>query len=359
MITKLKDIIFQMVAGANIVTVIIMLLIGYSDRLTPTHTSLVVNAGLAYPVFLIINLLFLVFWTIAKIRWVIIPLLGFVFGYLPTRTYCPINFGCDTAKANIKVLSYNVWLYGNDINTDEENPIVKYIAQQNADIVCLQEAETNNKKQQDIEKYLFPIYHHHVELKKGALASKLAFFSKFPIVKTEIIDFESENNMAAAAWLDINGDTTIVINAHLETTSMDPDDKANFKHIVKGDYPVDRAENTSKIIYAKLKEATIKRAPQAENIAKFISQHNDKPILCCGDFNDGPNSYAHHTIANKLNDCYIASGNGPGISYHKSGFYVRIDNILCSDHFEPLKCLVDNKIAASDHYPIICWLKKQ
>lgn len=99
-------------AGANVATVIIMLLIGYSDRVNPQSFHLFANAGLAYPVFLVFNLLFLIFWCFVKIRWVVIPLLGFVFGFLPTRNYCPINLTDDTAKSNLKVLSYNVWGFG-------------------------------------------------------------------------------------------------------------------------------------------------------------------------------------------------------------------------------------------------------
>ena len=57
MISKLKNMIFQMMAGANVATVIIMLLIGYSDRVNPQSFHLFANAGLAYPVFLIFNLL--------------------------------------------------------------------------------------------------------------------------------------------------------------------------------------------------------------------------------------------------------------------------------------------------------------
>ena len=68
-------------------------------------------------------------------------------------------------------------------------------------------------------------------------------------------------------------------------------------------------------------------------------------------------SHAHCTIAKDLTDCYIASGNGPGISYHRGGFFVRIDNIMCSDDWEPYECKVDDKIDVSDHYPIICKLK--
>ena len=30
---------------------------------------------------------------------------------------------------------------------------------------------------------------------------------------------------------------------------------------------------------------------------------------------------------------------------------------MCSDHFVPYNCKVDNKMDASDHYPIACRLK--
>ena len=178
-------------------------------------------------------------------------------------------------------------------------------------------------------------------------------------MKKERIPFESHGNIAGAVWLNVDGDTVIVVNAHFETTGLDADDKAHFKHMVKGEYATDSVETTSKLLYTKLKEATIKRAPQAEAVARFIAKHRGTTMICCGDFNDGPNSYTHQTIANKLTDCYVTAGNGPGISYHKGGFYVRIDNIFCSTDLEPLKCIVDNKIATSDHYPIICWLKKR
>ncbi|MGN1264170.1 MAG: AP endonuclease, partial [Prevotella sp.] len=55
----------------------------------------------------------------------------------------------------------------------------------------------------------------------------------------------------------------------------------------------------------------------------------------------------------------VATGRGIGLSYNQQGFYVRIDNIMCNDGFTPYNCKVDNKIDASDHYPIFCWLKKR
>ena len=359
MINKLKNMIFQMMAGANVATVIIMLLIGYSDRVNPVSFHLFANAGLAYPVFLLFNLLFLIFWCFVRIRWVVIPLLGFVFGFLPTRNYCPINLTDDTAKSNLKVLSYNVWGFGHMGHSDDDYSIPAYIAEQGADIVCLQEAGEASPVNKEIQDIIFPLYQYRDTMKKENSGDVLAFYSKYPILKKERIPFESHGNIAGAVWLNVDGDTVIVVNAHFETTGLDADDKAHFKHMVKGEYATDSVETTSKLLYTKLKEATIKRAPQAEAVARFIAKHHGITMICCGDFNDGPNSYTHQTIANKLTDCYVTAGNGPGISYHKGGFYVRIDNIFCSTDLEPLKCIVDNKIATSDHYPIICWLKKR
>ena len=115
----------------------------------------------------------------------------------------------------------------------------------------------------------------------------------------------------------------------------------------------------SRRLIDKLGEASRIRAPQARAVARYIRKHAYQSIICVGDFNDGPLSYAHRIVSDGLTDCYIASGNGPGISYHHSGFYVRIDNILCSDDWTPYGCKVDRQIKQSDHYPIYCWLKKR
>ncbi len=110
-----------------------------------------------------------------------------------------------------------------------------------------------------------------------------------------------------------------------------------------------------------LAQAVEIRAPQADSVANYIAKLKSRgaSIIVCGDFNDHPLSYVHHTIAKDLTDCYVASGNGPGASYNHNLMLVRIDNILCSDDWEPYGATVDRKTAASDHYPIYCWLKKR
>ena len=58
----MKEFTFRIIAGANIATIVVMLLIGYSDRINPTAHPLIANLGLLFPVFLVANLAFLAFW---------------------------------------------------------------------------------------------------------------------------------------------------------------------------------------------------------------------------------------------------------------------------------------------------------
>ena len=149
----------------------------------------------------------------------------------------------------------------------------------------------------------------------------------------------------------------MVVN-HFESTKLSPEDRSRFKTMVRGDMQRDSARTESRTILSKLMASTARRAPQAAAVARFLDRHKGQSIILCGDFNDSPISYCRHTLAQRLIDCYTDTGNGPGISYHRGGFYVRIDNIMCSTHWTPFACTVDRSIGVSDHYPIHCWLKR-
>lgn len=360
MIKQLKKITIQMVAGANLATLLLMFLVGFSDRIQPVDYPMLSNVGLGFPVLLAANLGFLIFWLIFKTRMALIPILGFIICYVPVRKYSPLNIQHDIPDDALKVLSYNVWLFDGWEDPDgdhSKNPILRYIADQKADIVCLQEASTGEVPMEVIDSVLNKVYAHHDTIHALRGGDILSVYSKYPILSHERIHYESKGNVSAGFYLNIKGRKVLVINNHLETTSLSPEDKEQFKQLVKGDLETDTAEKASKLLVVKLGEATKKRAPEADAVAEYIEKHKNMPIILCGDFNDSPISYARRTVAKSLTDCYVATGNGPGISYHRNGFYVRIDHIMCSDHFEPYRCYIDKQISNSDHYPIICWLK--
>ena len=83
MISKIKLIARNIVAGANIATIVVMLAVGYSDYINPSVHPLAATIGLAFPVMLLINLGFLMVWLIVCKRMIFIPIIGFIMCYVP------------------------------------------------------------------------------------------------------------------------------------------------------------------------------------------------------------------------------------------------------------------------------------
>lgn len=357
---QIKDFTLRIVAGANIVTVVLMLLVGYSDRVDAAAHPLVGIIGLSFPLFLVADVAFLVFWLCVRKRWAVIPVAGLVLGYGPVTTYCPLSVSRDAPRGALKVLTYNVFTFNGWTPEQEGGEVVRYLARQDADVVCLQEAATQPWQWEQIKGRLGRQYPHVDTSKcKASWGDDIMVLSKFPIVRKERVSYESKTNQSCAFWLlTARGDTTVLVANHLESVGIPAEMKRRFKHMVKGELRGDSAREESRQLYSMLAEATQRRAPQAVAVAEYVRRHRRYPVILCGDFNDSPISYVHRTIARQLTDCYTATGNGPGISYHSNAFYVRIDNIMCSSHFTPYDCHVDRSITASDHYPVVGWVKR-
>lgn len=352
---RLSNVALQFMGGANVASIIMMLLIGHADKVDPEIWPKLSNMSLFFPIILAINVLFLMFWALVKLRMTLVPLIGFVLCYGPVRRYCPFNLPSDPPKGCIKVLSYNVYSYAGWENRDKPNAILQYIKRQNADIVCLQESFENEVGSVQVDSILGTFYEYKDTARRHD--DQMTIFSKFPILSKEHIIYPSKGNMSCAFRLRVNHRDVLVVNNHLETTGLSPDDKDMFQRLVKGELGGMAVTRTSKWLISHLAQQTKKRAPEAEAVARYIAYHSGVPMIVCGDFNDTPLSYTHRVISNGLIDCFVETGNGPGVSYNRSKMYVRIDNILCTPDFKPYACKVDDSIKNSDHYPIMCWLK--
>lgn len=338
----------------------LMFVAGYVGHITPVSHPILSNIGMAFGPILLVNVGFLVLWIFVKPRMVWLPVLGFIFCYSPIRAYIPFNVPEEKPENAIKVLSYNVFLFDTwDVKKGEPNPIVEYIVKSDADIACLQEATMDTPDSVKLWKRLKEHYRYtNLRKKKKPGQDHLILLSNFPILWSEEIPYPSWGNMSVAYMLDIRGVKTLVVNNHFESYHLNEEDKQNFKTLVKGDIITERAKKESGSLLVKLGRSTAKRAPQAEAVAQYIRKYLDKgiPVIACGDFNDHPVSYTCHTIGTVLNDCYVASGNGPGFSYHRNGMFFRIDHIFASNNFKAYGAKVDSSIPYSDHYPIYTWL---
>jgi endonuclease/exonuclease/phosphatase family metal-dependent hydrolase len=363
MLKQLKTITLRMVAGANIATIIVMAIIGYSYLVNPVKHPTLSSIGLTFPIFLCVNLAFLFFWVAFHKKWIWIPLAGYLVCLIPVRAYIPLNAPKSIPEGAFKVLSFNVYMFAPwDLEKDQPNPIVEYILNSDASIVCLQEAGYDVNGREAIEKRFAEKYKYRDTIRIDSPASNtLQVLSRFPILEKIPIHYESTGNMSIAYILQIHGEKVLLVNNHLQSNHLGISDRERFRKIVKGDIKSDSLPKESNLLITKLGKAAKIRAPQAEKVSVLIQKYRKLgyPVISCGDFNDSPVSYAHYTMCKGLTDCYISSGIGPGWSYHRSGMYVRIDNIMSSKDFEAYAAKVDRSVTNSDHYPIYCWLKRK
>ena len=350
-----------MIAGANVVTVVTMLLIGYSDRLDPADHPLLSTLGMAFPFFLLINLAFLFFWLVFKWRMLWISVAGFVCAYVPINIYMPLNSRQDIPEGALKLLSYNVCTYGGNYKYEDGFKVVlKYLAEEAPDIICTQEDVDSWRR------YVFEEYKKHwayndtvVLVNNTRSYNALGIHTRFPIIKRERIEYTSKANGSVAWWLKVDNDTLLVVNNHFESCHLNSGDRAQYRQIIKGELPSDSARTESKLLWIKLAEANAARSKQIRTVLQYVEMHSQYPVIVCGDFNDNPISYSRHAMAERLTDCFRETGRGVGLSYNQKAFSFRIDHIFCSEQLQPYNCKVDDEMDASDHYPVVCWLKKR
>jgi endonuclease/exonuclease/phosphatase family metal-dependent hydrolase len=360
MIKQLKTFTINLVAGANIATVLLMLLAGYSDRLNPAEYPLLSCIGMTFPVFLIVNLLFLFFWLTFKWRKIWIPIVGYLLVYPPLTLYMPIHARQDIPDKSIKIVSYNVCSYGGNYKYEQGfDTVYNYLVRQNADIVCLQE-DCDTWRRYVFLRYqkIYPYNDTTTFYNNSEGTNGVGIHTRFPIIRKERIPYQSRGNGSVAYFLKVgDDDTLLVINNHLEGTHLSYEDRDNYKRMLRGKMEGNTAKAESGLLLGKLGKAAAKRAKEAEIVHRYIEDHRQYPTIVCGDFNDNPISYSRRTISEGLTDCFSETGRGIGLSYNQKGFYFRIDHILCSPELTPYNCHVDDKMDASDHFPIICWLK--
>ena len=360
MIKTLKKWAVQMLTGANVATILLLLLSGYSDRLNPVDHPLLSTTGMTFPFFLAADMLFLVLWLILKWSRAWLPVAGLLLAYSPIRTYIPLHRASDPPQDALKIVSYNVCGYGGNYKYENGfETVMEYLRQQRPDIICTQE-EIDNRNRNTFQEYGKTwAYNDTLTLSENKkFINVLGIHTRFPIIRRERIPYPTAvNNGSAAWWLKVGKDTLIVVNNHFESCHLDKNDRAQYKHILKGELRRDSIPAESQLILVKLSEANALRAPQVRQVCRYVQDHPGYPMVVCGDFNDSPISYSRYAFSQLLTDCYAETGRGIGLSYNQKGFFFRIDHIFCSRDIRSYNCKIDNKIDASDHYPLVCWVE--
>ena len=354
----LKNIAVYLFTGINVATILLLWVCCGVTYLDPANYPRLSLLPLIFPIIVLANCAFILFWIIFKIKRVWLPLAGFAVCYSFLWDYCPLNSSKDVTVDDscLVLLSYNTRGYGGKEARDDEgnNAIANYIYFSDADIICLQESSGGGADLSTIRNNMKEMGYNHYE-HKGVI-----LFSKLPILESDTLSYPTRTNGGIYAKLLDGADTILVINNHFESNHL--------SEVVKDDYRT-ALESHAKNAYEQHIRDTLRRelapvvnllsvaaplrAAQADSIQHFIRQWLPRPVIVMGDFNDTPISYTLRKLTRELTSAYSQSGTGTGFTFHESGFPVRIDHILFSgDRWESHHTYVDKSLKFSDHYPI-------
>jgi endonuclease/exonuclease/phosphatase family metal-dependent hydrolase len=357
------------ILATNILAIVALILSICAWKIVPSKAMIIAYLGLGFPVILFVNILYLLLWVVSfRWKYALIQAIVVAVCWQPITACFPMHTRTkvkDIPSDSFKVLTYNVrafnWERGDKAR---ENPIIKYLVNSGADIICLQEFAVSTGKdkkgiitEEELNKILkdYP-YREIIKLgtSRGDLAYGLACYSKFPINKSSRLPLESSYNGAAIHELNIKGKKVTLINNHLESNRITAEDKRLYKEFFKNRDKETLGE-VAMNIQSRLGAAYKIREVQAKTIRDFIDEQDSDATIVCGDFNDSPISYAYYTIKGNLIDSYANTGFGQGITYHENKFWFRIDFIMHSADIQSYNCTVD-KIKYSDHYPVWTYL---
>ncbi len=325
----------------------------------PGRVWIFAYAGLATPVLYLVNLFLMLYWVVRWKAAFSLPFLVLLIGLPKLDHYYQVggskSIGNGTTDA-IKVLTYNVegfLRYDAGRRVSSVRQISGMIREHAPDIVCLQEFQTTPAVPQAVVDTLFKEWKYH-KIYQTSPNYGSAVYSKFPIVRSEILPVTGDRKGVLWVEMLVGGDTLRVVCNHLESTGIRNDDLAFLS-------PENFAGDPNKggrirRIAGRLRRGFRARALQADAIDSLRTTYNG-PTLVCGDFNDPPMSYTYRKIRGKYNDTFEDKGDGYGYTYKKLYRLLRIDYILPSPHFETVS-YESPDVPWSDHNPVIAVLRK-
>jgi endonuclease/exonuclease/phosphatase family metal-dependent hydrolase len=313
----------------------------------PTDHPVIMFFGLYFIPILAVNGLVLLIALLKYRRSLLIP----VIAILPTLFLADrfVKFGReeqDLSGQGIKVLTYNLGRYaagGRNVTTNEAIAgIRRFLAEQKADIVCLQEFSVGDTSA--LSTYLPDYPYRARHLFKGNRYFGNMTLSRYPIRNTTSLTFPDSRNLSLVTDIDVNGRTLRVYNCHLESYSI------SFTALVKRLFRKNNFTDEMVQVHEKMHEATRRRSAQVDAVLQSEAS-SPYPNVVCGDFNDTPLSYTYQRLVKTKNDSFAEAGTGFGATYSVLWPMLRVDYILLPQEYaadQHETC----RIPWSDHYPV-------
>ena len=337
----------------------------YAGRIDPNRFAPAAVGGLAYPVLLLVSVVVAVPALLRRSRLVWLTLAFILLTWPALRATIVFKPGAH-ALDEISIMTWNVKnfdLYNWSHNDSTRALMLELIRTHDPDILCFQEFYTSEKRggfdnagalRRDLG---YP--HHHVEelfTKQGARHWGIATFSRLPIASSAGHGFETGRiNGFVRTAIAVDDSTRLdLFNVHLQSNHFDHDDLA---FLDRPDLDEGAGVRSSRTILGKILDGAQRRVHQALDVRGHIAEA-ENPVVVVGDMNDSPLSYAHHLLADGLEDAWTARGWGRGTTYESRWLDIRIDRVLGGPGVRFLRI---ERIPQdlSDHHPILVHLTVQ
>ena len=348
--------IFRLIA---IVASFVLLFAAYGGRVDPNIWTLPSLATLALPAVAVAVLVLLVLLVLFRQWRAAVVLVGAICLSWPTlRLISPVNLWGpkeDPDEVHLKVMTMNVTEFNWQENTSEPSKNMRYILDEDADIVVIQEGLVyfSYEQQNRIKPMLEELYKKYPYRKKHFF--DVGILSKYPFteVQSPVLAQDSLGYFIKAWDVEAPGGDIRVMSMHLSSLRLNKNERGVIESM---NLPSGRKRRIQSVT-RKLDVGFISHARQADAMRQVL---DDSPgdVLVMGDLNDTPGSFAYRTVCgDDLHDAWAETGFGPTYTFNSHHLYVKIDHILYRGHLKPLWCR-RVKAGESDHYPLVALFER-
>ena len=276
----------------TILLAVVHVISAYGGTVDPAKSGLCALASLAFPFILLLTATVMMIWlAILKWRIALIPLAAILISIPTIGMVCPLNVGRvattpQEEATKFKVLTFNVMDFSPYDSTREEGATMRYILDQDADIVLLQEGSLNadfnqlkaHQRFMDELNKKYPYrshgYHDQAILSKHPYQTiedeRLSEGSGSPDNPMEMYRF-----YARAFDVLLPGHTVRIINVHLKSIGLSHEDRKLYEDLtkLKEDEVKRHLKNVGRSLLSKLKAESAQQHQHQRNSVWRLQRH--------------------------------------------------------------------------------------
>jgi endonuclease/exonuclease/phosphatase (EEP) superfamily protein YafD len=226
-----------------------------------------------------------------------------------------------------------VTLVTNNIGQNNRTSLSPFVAEEQPDIIALQEAGGSVQAWQREYTNRFV-----------AIVDQFVLISKYPVKNSGLTPVRAEKGWPVAAWfeLDCGGKPLVIYSVHMPTPRNQLENVKGLGFLAA---LVGRDGRYGGKLRGYSRDFWDKQIKVAEELAEHLAKEQ-RPCLIAGDFNVPDHGAIYHAFASRFTDAFAARGRGYGFTFPgytrnpltAFGPWLRLDYIWSGASFRPIHC---------------------